>query len=141
NLPSDRFRQTPFATQSAAGASGSAARGNDTPGYNYSYGEEFAGAPMQANPLQYQPNYAQESQRQQQQFPHYGMYNAQHQQQQQQAHPQLPYDSAQPYHPRQSAAIEVLSTQFGVPGVPQQYYVASDGGPSSAPTAAMVAQN
>ncbi|KAK5157669.1 hypothetical protein LTR04_005342 [Oleoguttula sp. CCFEE 6159] len=122
-------------------APGSAARGNDTPGYNYSYGEEFAGAPMQANPLQYQPNYAQESQRQQQQFPHYGMYNAQHQQQQQQAHPQLPYDSAQPYHPRQSAAIEVLSTQFGVPGVPQQYYVASDGGPSSAPTAAMVAQN
>ncbi|TKA56357.1 hypothetical protein B0A49_10037 [Cryomyces minteri] len=131
--------------QAPHSATGSAARGNNTPGYNYNYGEEFGGTAMQANPLQYQPNYAQESQRQQQQFPHYGMYTTQHQQQQQQqlqhVHPQLPYDSVQPYHPRQSAAIEVLSTQFGVPGVPQQYYVASDGGPTSAPTAAMIAQN
>jgi len=57
---------------------------------------------------------------------------------QQPAAPQSPYESVQPYQPRQSAAIEVLSTQFGVP---QQYYVAGEGGPTSAPATAMATQN
>ncbi|KAL1641835.1 hypothetical protein SLS58_005877 [Diplodia intermedia] len=58
---------------------------------------------------------------------------------QQQAAPQSPYDPVQQYQPRQSAAIEVLSTQFGVP---QQYYgVPGESGPTSAPAAGMAAQN
>ena len=45
----------------------------------------------------------------------------------QQAPPPPPYDPVQQFQPRQSAAVEVLSTQFGVP----QYYPAAD--PTSAP--------
>jgi hypothetical protein len=44
----------------------------------------------------------------------------------------------QQYPPRQSAAIEVLANQFA--GVPQTYYVAGEGGPTSAPTAGMASQ-
>jgi hypothetical protein len=69
-----------------------------------------------------------------QQYQQYGMYNVP----QQQATPPSPYESVQPYQPRQSAAIEVMSNQFGVP---QGYYVGSEGGPTSAPTAGIGAQN
>jgi len=51
--------------------------------------------------------------------------------------PSSPYDpSVTPYPPRQSAALEVLSNQFG--GVPPTYYVgANEGGPTSAPAGAL----
>ncbi|OCL02842.1 hypothetical protein AOQ84DRAFT_382246 [Glonium stellatum] len=58
---------------------------------------------------------------------------------QQPAAPQSPYESVQPYQPRQTAAaIEALSNQFGVS---QQYYVPGEVGPTSAPATAMATQN
>ncbi|KAF2087138.1 hypothetical protein K490DRAFT_73946 [Saccharata proteae CBS 121410] len=114
----DRFRQVPLAqSPTSAPTTGRSATGQ---GYGYAYGEgaQFAGSQIQA-----------EQPRTQQQYPQYAsnmMYNS-------------PYESVQPYQPRQSAAIEVLSTQFGVP---QQYYnVPGEGGPTSAPAAGMAAQN
>lgn len=52
--------------------------------------------------------------------------------------PSSPYEAVQQYPPRQPAAIEVLSNQFA--GVPQTYYVAGEGGPTSAPNSGMTAQ-
>lgn len=97
---------------------------------------------MQASALQYPAEYAQDQQQRAAQpytaqYSSNIMYNVPSQQQQQQ-NPQSPYEPVQQYQPRQSAAIEVLSTQFGVP---QQYYVAGEGGPTSAPAAAMATQN
>jgi len=87
---------------------------------------------MAVGTLQYQPECAPDTQRLQpyQQYGSNMMYNVSPQQP---AAPQSPYESVQPYqHPRQSAAIEVLSSQFGVP---QNYYhVSGEGGPTSAPT-------
>jgi hypothetical protein len=52
---------------------------------------------------------------------------------------QSPYEGVQHYQqPRQSAAIEVLSNQFGVP---QQYYGAGESGPTSAPISGMGGQS
>jgi len=87
---------------------------------------------MAVGTLQYQPEYAPESQRLQQPYQQYGsnmMYSVP---QQQPAAPQSPYEPVQQYQqPRQSAAIEILSSQFGVP---QSYYnVPGEGGPTSAP--------
>ncbi|KAB2571428.1 37s ribosomal protein s9 [Lasiodiplodia theobromae] len=143
---SDRFRQQPPLTaQSPTQAPPTARTGQ---GYGYAYGGEgaaqFVGSSIPAGALQYQPEYGQEQQPQQQQrtpqqYSQYAssmMYNVPAQQQ---AAPQAPYDSVQQYQPRQSAAIEVLSTQFGVP---QQYYgVPGESGPTSAPAAGMAAQN
>jgi len=135
----ERFRQSQLAVQSPASAP-TAGRGGNVPGYTYPYGEgaQFSGSAMNAAPLQYQAEYGQDAQRSQQQYPQYAsniMYNVPSQQA---ASPQSPYETVQPYQPRQSAAIEVLSTQFGVP---QQYYVAGEGGPTSAPNAAIAGQN
>jgi hypothetical protein len=68
-----------------------------------------------------------------QQYQQYGMYGIP-----QQATPPSPYESVPPYQPRQSAAIEVLSNQFGVP---QGYYAGGEGGPTSAPTGSIAGQN
>jgi hypothetical protein len=100
----------------------------------YGAGADASGTPAQrgqpgATPTQQQPQPGPYQQ-------YAGMYNVQ---QQQAATPPSPYESVQPYQPRQSAAIEVLTNQFGVP---QSYYVGGEaGGPTSTPTAGMPAQN
>jgi hypothetical protein len=136
---SDRFRQSQLPVQSPTSAPSTARSGN-IQGYTYPYGEgaQFGGSQMNAGPMQYQAEYAQDTQRPQQPYPQYGpnvMYNVP---QQQQASPQSPYETVQPYQPRQSAAIEVLTNQFGVA---QQYYVPGEGGPTSAPSSAIAGQN
>lgn len=141
----DRYRQAGL-QQSPTSAPSSRRPGGQSYGtYGYGEGAQFVGSSMQTGSLQYQPEYASESARsqQQQQYGQYGsniMYNVPSQQQA--ALPTSPYESVQPYpqQPRQSAAIEVLSTQFGVP---QQYYVpgAGDAGPTSAPNSAIAQQS
>jgi hypothetical protein len=134
----DRFRQLAVQSPTSAPSSG---RGGNIPGYSYPYAEgaQFGSSAMNAAPLQYQAEYGQDTARSQQQYSQYGsniMYNVPSQQT---ASPQSPYETVQPYQqPRQSAAIEVLSTQFGVP---QQYYVAGEGGPTSVPNTAIAGQN
>ena len=154
---SDRYRQSQITAQSPTSAPSAAARSGSIHGYNYPYSEsaQFAGAQMQTSALQYQTEYGHEQQRPQQGYQQYGatnlagMYNVPAQQQQQPQQPQAQqqqqptqsaYESVTPYQPqpRQSAAIEVLSTQFGVP---QQYYASGDTGPTSAPAVALAAQN
>lgn len=131
----DRFRQSQLAVQSPTSAP-TTGRGGNLPGFNYPYaeGSQFGGSAMNAAPLQYQAEYGQDTQRSQQPYPQYGsniMYSVPTQQA---ATPQSPYETVQPYQPRQSAAIEVLSNQFGVA---QQYYVAGAEGPTSVPNSAI----
>ncbi|KAF2104155.1 hypothetical protein NA57DRAFT_70368 [Rhizodiscina lignyota] len=141
----DRYRQATL-QQSPTSAPSNRRAGSQTYGaYGYGEGAQFVGSSMQAGTIQYQPEYTSDSTRSQQQpqYSQYGsniMYNVPGQQQG--ASPASPYDSVQPYaqQPRQSAAVEVLATQFGVP---QQYYVpgAGDTGPTSAPNTAIAQQN
>ncbi|KAK3079843.1 hypothetical protein LTS18_003766, partial [Coniosporium uncinatum] len=131
---SDRFRHTQLAASpTSAPATARSGASHGYPSYAFGEGPQFPGASMAVGTLQYQPEYAPESQRSQQPYQQYGsnmMYSAP---QQQAAAPQSPYESVQQYQqPRQSAAIEVLSSHFGVP---QSYYnVPGEGGPTSAPT-------
>lgn len=135
----DRFRQNQLSVQSPTSAPTTARAGNIA-GYTYPYGEggQFSGSAMNAPPLQYQTEYAQEPQRSQQQQQYqqqYGsniLYNVPSQQN---ASPQSPYEPVQPYQPRQTAAIEVLANQFTVP---QTYY---ESGPTSVPNSALPGQN
>jgi hypothetical protein len=89
--------------------------------------------------LSYQSEYGQETQRQPQSYGQYSsniMYNVPSQQQ---GPSQPPYETVQQYQqPRQSTAIEALTNQFAVP---QQYYGAGEGGPSTAPISAIGGQN
>ena len=99
-------------------------------GYGYGTGQQQYTTQLSDNTFQYQPDYAQDTQRQQQltSYPQNMMYNLQ----QQQVNPQSSFDPVSQYNPRQSAAVEVLSTQFGVP----QYYSGeptSASGPASVP--------
>ncbi|KAF1986757.1 hypothetical protein K402DRAFT_331682 [Aulographum hederae CBS 113979] len=134
----DRFRNPQLPAQSPTTATATA-RSANPPGYTgYGYGEgaQFGGSNMAGvGTMQYQAEYAPESQRSQQsQYSQYGsnmMYNVAAAQPT--AAPQSPYEAVQPYQPRQSAAVEVLSSQFGVP---QNYYqMPQEGGPTSAPSA------
>ncbi|KAK7706066.1 hypothetical protein SLS57_009847 [Botryosphaeria dothidea] len=142
-MTGDNGRQIPLATPDNKDSSQERPLSIRPYGYG-GEGAQFVGSSIQTGALQYQPEYGQEQQPQQQQrtpqqYSQYAsnmMYNVPAQQQ---AAPQSPYDSVQQYQPRQSAAIEVLSTQFGVP---QQYYgVPGESGPTSAPAAGMAAQN
>jgi hypothetical protein len=88
---------------------------------------------MQGGSLQYQPEYAQEPQRQQaqqtpqQQQPQYAQYGQNMVYgMTQQGTPQSPYEAVPQYQSRQSAAVDTLSNQFGVP----QYF--APGEPTSA---------
>ncbi len=125
---SDRYRQ-PLALASRDPTSiPSGGRSGNVQGYgSYGYAEQsqFGAPSLPSNSMQYQTDYPQHPQRQpQQQFPQYGsglLYSVQ------QAPPQSPYEGVPQYQPRQSAAIEVLSTQFGVP----QYFAPNE--PTSAP--------
>ncbi|KAI9786876.1 MAG: hypothetical protein M1839_005107 [Geoglossum umbratile] len=89
---------------------------------------QYATPALPGGTLQYQPDYPQDPQRQHA-FQQYGsntMYNVPQQV------PQNPsYDPVQQYPPRQSAAIEVLSSQFA--GVPQFYEPTSAPGPVGPP--------
>ncbi|SLM39024.1 hypothetical protein LPUS_09441 [Lasallia pustulata] len=92
--------------------------------YGYTQGQQYAAQPLHGSSLQYNPDFSPPDPQRQQQFPQYAsnmMYNVPSQTQQ-----QSPYESVSQYQPRQSAAIEVLSTQFGVP----QYFNPSE--PTSA---------
>lgn len=131
---SDRFRQpASVGLRSPTSVSGR----NGAPqayGYGFTEGQHFAAPQMSTTSLPYhqQNDYSQENQRQAQ-YPQYGsnlMYNVAPQGSQ-----PSPYDAVQQYQPRQSAAIEVLSTQFGVP----QYFV--PGEPASAPGPAVHLQH
>lgn len=142
---SDRFRQASLTGQSPTSAP-NAGR------YSYGYGSDsgqFVGPSMQSGGMPYSSEYSQEraqtqthQSQPQQQYSQYGsnmLYNVPGQQQ---ASPQSPYESVQPYQHRQSAAIEALSSQFGVS---QNYYVQGDSGtggpgPTSTPTGATMAQ-
>ena len=101
----------------------------DPGGYGFQQAQPYQ---MQGSSLQFQPQYPQEPQRQQQ-FQTYTSPMAPNVPQQ--AQPHSPYDAIAQYQSRQSAAIEVLSTQFGVP----QYY--NPGEATSAPGPASMPQN
>ncbi len=125
----DRFRQPLALATRDPTASASGGRSGNVQGYgNYGYAEQspYAAPSLATSSMQYPSDYTQSTQRQtQQQFTQYApnvMYNVP-----QQPPPQSPYDSVPQYQPRQSAAIEVLSTQFGVP----PYYASNE--PTSAP--------
>ncbi|KAI9700447.1 MAG: hypothetical protein M1836_002462 [Candelina mexicana] len=130
----DRFRQPASvglrSPTSVSGRNG----GPQAYGYGFTEGQHFTAQQMPTNSLPYQQqnDYSQEAQRQPQ-YPQYSsnlLYNVAPQGSQ-----PSPYDSVQQYQPRQSAAIEVLSTQFGVP----QYFV--PGEPASAPGPAVHLQH
>ncbi|KAF2194591.1 hypothetical protein K469DRAFT_547052 [Zopfia rhizophila CBS 207.26] len=138
---SDRLRQAPLTAQSPTSAPSSGSRANpQSYGYAYGEGSQFVGSAIQPSGVPYAAQeYSPEQQRASQQYPQYGqnvMYNVSGQQAT--ATPQSPYEPVQPYQPRQSAAIEVLSNQFGVA---QGYYVGGEGGPTSAPATALATQN
>jgi len=125
---SGRFRQTqmlghPRPTSAPMSATG----GNpqDLGGYGFQQAQPYQ---MQGSSLQFQPDYPQEPQRQQQ-FPTYTSPMAPNVSQQ--AQPHSPYDTMAQFQPRQSAAIEVLSTQFGVP----QYFNPGEATSASGPAA------
>lgn len=93
-------------------------------GYAFLQGQQYQ---MQGNPIQFHQDYPQDPQRQQQ-FPNYTSQMAHNVPQH--AQPQSPYDTMPQYQPRQSAAIEVLPTQFGVP----PFYNPGDATSASGPT-------
>ena len=86
--------------------------------YPYAQGQQQYAAQMQDTQLQYQSEFPQETQRHQQYAPYSSgmIYNIPAHVQPAQQPPS--YDPVQHYQPRQSTAIEVLTSQFGVP----QYY-------------------
>ncbi|KAL8670844.1 MAG: hypothetical protein Q9168_004644 [Polycauliona sp. 1 TL-2023] len=117
--PSDRFRQTHMIAGRSPTAAGvvesSGTHGQELGSFGYPQGSPFPPAQMQGSSVQFPADYSQDSQRAQPfpQYPSQMMYNVP-----QQSQPRSPYDTMPQYQPRQSAALEVLSSQFGVP----QYY-------------------
>ncbi|KAL2052634.1 hypothetical protein ABVK25_007194 [Lepraria finkii] len=118
---SDRFRRPhSLATQASTSAPLSVAAGSpqDLGSYGYVPGQQYTTPGMQGSAFPYQPEYAQESQRQR--YPQYQSQMMYHPLQQ--AQQQSPYEPSAQYQPRQNAA-EDLSSQFGVP---HQYYNQGD---------------
>ena len=123
---SDRFGQSQMLATRPETSAPPAVPGPSTQAlaYGYTQGQQYAGQPLQGSSLQYTPDFSPPDPQRQQHFPQYAshmMYNVP-----QQAQQQSQYESVPQYQPRQSAAIEVLSTQFGVP----QYFNPSE--PTSA---------
>ncbi|KAH0537845.1 hypothetical protein FGG08_005458 [Glutinoglossum americanum] len=120
---SDRLRQVPLLASRSPTSASTSSRGGRATGYGYIMEDpQYATPALPGGTLQYQSEYPQDPQRQHP-FHQYGsnpMYNVP-----QQVSQNPSYDPVQQYPPRQSAAIEVLSSQFA--GV-QQYYE-----PTSAP--------
>lgn len=132
---SERLRQSHMIaarTPSAASITPGGGPPQDLGGYGYPTGQQYATPQMQGTSLQYSPDYTPDAQRQQSQYPHYTsqmMYHVPTATQQ-----QSPFDTVPQYQPRQTAALEVLSTQFGVP----PYYTAET---TSAPVPASITQH
>ena len=119
---SERFRQGQLLTTrpaSSASLVAGAGGSHELAGFSYAPAQQYAPASMQAPSFSYQPDYLQESQRQRHyQYQPQMMYNVPQPTQQ-----QSPYEPIGQYPPRQSAAVEVLSSQFGLP---QHYYNQGD---------------
>ena len=126
--PTERFGQAQMLGQHIP-TSGSIPAPGGSPhhlaGYGFPQGQQYQ---MQGNPIQFHQEYPQEPQRQQQ-FPNYTSQMAHNLPQH--AQPQSPYDTMPQYQPRQSAAIEVLSTHFGVPQFDSPGDATSASGPAS----------
>jgi len=128
---SDRFRQAQLlATRAPTSAPLSAGAGvpQDMGSYSYMPAQQYTNPSMQGNQFPYQSDYLQDAQRQR--YPQYQsqmMYSAP-----QQPQSQLSYEPIGGYQPRQTAAVEVLSSQFSVP---QQYYNTAETTNTSAPAA------
>lgn len=117
--PSDRFRQAQMMAGRSPTATGvvspTGAHTQELGNFGYPQGSPYLPTQMQGSSMQLPTDYSQDSQRTQP-FPQYAsqmVYNVPQQNQ-----PRSPYDTMPEYQPRQSAALEVLSSQFGVP----QYY-------------------
>jgi hypothetical protein len=128
--PGARFAQPLHSTSRGDSSRSSIARTSTQSSYgSYGYPESqpYAGQAMQGGNLQYQASFSPEAARLQQpqqippqQYPQFQgqvMYNIN-----QQAPSQLPYDPIPQYQQRHSAAIEVLTNQFGVP----QYFASGE---------------
>lgn len=133
---SERYRQSQLlAARTPTTASMNPAGGNppDLGSYGYNQGQQYATPQMQyaADYSQHAPRQPHQQPQHQSPFPPYTsqiMYHVPPQTQ------QSPYESVTQYQPRQSAAIEVLSNQFGV----SQYYNPNES--TSAPEPAPIAQ-
>ncbi|MCJ1282991.1 hypothetical protein MMC26_002318 [Xylographa opegraphella] len=128
---SDRYRQAQMSSirpPTSAPQTSQALQSQGIAGYGYTQGQPQFTPQLQDTSMQYQADFAHETPRVQQ-YPQYSShlmsYNIP-----QQAPQQAAYEPVQQFQPRQSAAVEVLSNQFGVP----QYYPPSES--SSAPTLA-----
>ena len=139
---SDHFRHGQLLTTRTSTSTPLAAGVGPTPdigGFAYSQGQHYQTPQMQPPSFQYTSEYPREPQRQR--FPQYAsqMYNIPQQPQSQspynvhqQTHTQSAYEPVGQFQPRQAAAAEVLSSQFGVP---PHYYSGSDTPSVSAPPA------
>ena len=139
---SDHFRQGQLLTTRTSSSTPLAAGAGppqDIGAFAYSQGQHYQTPQMQAPSFQYQSEYSREPQRQR--FPQYSsqMYNIPQQPQPQstynvlqQTPTQSPYEPVGQFQPRQAAAAEVLSSQFGVP---PPYFSGSDAPSITAPPA------
>lgn len=96
---------------SASVASVAGAHTPDVGSYGFPPGHQYPSAQVQSSSLHFPTNYHQDLQRSH--FPQYTTqmgYNVS-----QQPQPRSPYDAMPQYQSRQSAAIEILSNQFGAP--------------------------
>ncbi|KAL8665847.1 MAG: hypothetical protein Q9202_001970 [Teloschistes flavicans] len=121
---SERLRQAQLMTgrSSTSGSivSAQSAHSQELGSFGYAQGPQYSQTQMQGSSLQFPTDYEQDTQRSQN-FPPYTsqiVYNVP-----QQPQPRSPYDAVPQYPPRQSAALEVLSNQFGVSA---QYYPPSE---------------
>ncbi|KAL9605789.1 MAG: hypothetical protein Q9179_001022 [Wetmoreana sp. 5 TL-2023] len=117
---SERLRQAQMMTgrspASTSVVSATGAHPQELGSFGYPQGPQYPPGQVQGSSLQFPVDYDQDAQRAQN-FPSYAsqmVYNVP-----QQPPPRSPYDAVPQYPPRQSAAIEVLTNQFGVP---TQYY-------------------
>jgi len=140
----ERFRHPSFLQQSPT-TSSPAARGasNGQQLYGFTQGAQYAAMQQTGTMAFAQTNQAQEQQRSLQQ-PSYGYAGNMYAMPQAQA-PQQPtasiYNQVPQYRHRPGAASETYSTPFGVAQSPQQYYLAGQAGPTSAPGPEAVAQH
>ncbi|KAL8643246.1 MAG: hypothetical protein Q9228_000140 [Teloschistes exilis] len=117
---SERLRQAQLMTgrspTSGSIVSAQSAHSQELGSFDYAQGSQYPPTQMQGSSLQFPTDYEQDTQRSQNFSPYTSqmVYNVP-----QQPQPRSPYDAVPQYPPRQSAALEVLSNQFGVSA---QYY-------------------
>ena len=133
----DQFRQgqllttrTPTSIPMGAGVGPS----QDFGAFAYSQAQQYQAPQMQPPSFPYQSEYYDPQRQRFPQHPSQTMYNVPQQSQSQSPYSmsqtQPSYDPVGQYQPRQTAATEVLSSQFGMP---QQYYSAADAPATNAP--------